>query len=99
MFLVARLDAALFLTAEQREKICGALDAKWDDKWQSWTQVAQMGPEYMPEIPAALLLPHLTDNQKSVWRQQQKIEIETTDFLGGDQDQNNDNDRWWGDAP
>ena len=64
---VARLDAALFLTAEQRGTIAEAISANWQDRWEKWTMIGIYGNQFLPQIPDNCV-ECLNDEQKSVWQ-------------------------------
>ena len=95
-FLVMRIDAVLYLSTEQREKICEALDAKWNEKWQAWMDNNQSAPGYMPSLADKLIVPLLSKTQKQVWNQQQKVDYEAMSSFEGGQDQT---DPWWDAKP
>ncbi len=65
--VVARLDQDLVLTAQQREKLATALEAKWDDSWGQ-LELFQYGDQFQPNIPDNLVIPVLTETQQGVWR-------------------------------
>lgn len=93
--LVARLDDQLYLTAEQRDKIAESISLKWQDGWEKWTQMARAwGDRYFPQVPDQLVAPHLSQEQKSVWRTLQKNDF---NFWGNNENgQDPDADGWWG---
>ncbi len=71
-YLVLALDRDLLLTAEQREKIAGSLTAKWDENWARSASSVMYYPQYFPNVPDALIVPHLDENQKKVWASRPK---------------------------
>ena len=93
---VAQLDTALFLTQEQREKIVQAIDANWQDGWEQWLMMWQYAGQYYPEIPDQHVTPHLTDEQKSVWRGLVKVGINS---WGGSDGRQPADDEWWEGKP
>ncbi len=72
---VSRIDAALFLRDWQREKIMLALSEHWQDQWDQWRMLSHYSDMYFPMVPDALIVDHLDDGQKAVWRGLQKINI------------------------
>jgi hypothetical protein len=72
---VALLDNAVFLSPEQREKICDALDKNWQREWEQWIMMHQYNGQYFPQVPDQHVVPHLTAEQKVVWGGMQKIMI------------------------
>jgi hypothetical protein len=65
---VAKLDADLVLTADQRDKLARALAANWNDSWGQSLQLLQNLENFFPNIPDQVVAPLLTENQKAVWR-------------------------------
>jgi hypothetical protein len=96
LWLVARLDGTLYLTADQREKISAAISSQWQEKWENWLAMYQYGDQYFPTVPDQCIVAHLSDDQKSIWGGLQKIEISIWNFGGG---QVQAPDDWWGDEP
>jgi hypothetical protein len=88
---VAQVDGALFLTQEQREKIVEAIDNNWQDGWEQWIKMWQYDGRYFPQIPDQHVTPHLNDEQKTVWRGLQKVNVNS---WGGHNEQAVDN-VWW----
>lgn len=66
--LVAKLDQDLVLSAEQREKIGGALASNWNAAWGQSLQMLMNIEHFFPDIPDKLIAPFLTENQKAAWR-------------------------------
>jgi hypothetical protein len=70
--LVAAIDDDLTLSADQRERLERAVDEKWNDSWRRALAVAQFGRQYLPALPDPVVLPILTDRQKSLWDAQKR---------------------------
>jgi hypothetical protein len=94
---VAQIDTALFLNQQQREKIVEAIDANWREGWEQWLMLWQYGGQYYPQIPDALVTPHLSDEQKTVWRGLQKVDFNS--WGGGNERLGADNEWWEGKPP
>jgi hypothetical protein len=95
--LVSRLDGALFLNSEQREKITTDISVNWQDKWEQWLMMGSVyGDQYFPVIPDQLVAAHLNPDQKEVWQTLQKIDF---GFWWGGGDQGQPIDPWWGEDP
>ena len=95
--LVSRLDGALFLNSEQREKITTDISVNWQDKWEQWLMMGSLyGDQYFPVIPDQLVAAHLNPDQKEVWQTLQKIDF---GFWWGGGDQGQPIDPWWGEDP
>lgn len=73
--VVSRLDDALRLTQQQREKITESIRGAWDDSWESWMMLWQYEENYMPQIDDSLVSTHLTPQQRRIWQQTQKISL------------------------
>jgi hypothetical protein len=94
--VVARLDGAMCLTVEQREKIEASINAAWQDRWEQWLYLNIYGDQYFPIMPDEAVVSHLNQDQKSIWSGLQKVDF---GFWGGNGIAE-DNDGWWGgDAP
>ena len=89
---VATIDTALYLNDEQRDKIVAELAANWRDEWDGWVQLAQYGGQYYPLVPDNFIVPHLADEQKTVWRGLQKISFNS---WGGQARREGTDDEWW----
>jgi hypothetical protein len=92
---VSRLDGAMFLTQEQREKIMAALDASWQRDWEHWLTMHQYGEQYFPQIPDQQVVPHLNSEQKVVWDRLQR----TTIWGWNNRGQQRADDAWWDPKP
>jgi hypothetical protein len=66
--LVAALDERLVLTAGQRAKLVESLSAKYENSWESNCEYFAFSGEYLPSIPEQSIVPLLSREQKSVWR-------------------------------
>jgi hypothetical protein len=92
---VSRLDHQLYLSAEQRDKIVESISAKWQPQWEKWTQVfSMMQGNYLPMIPDQLVVPHLNDDQKKIWRTIPKNDHNV--FWHNQQVQDPEIEAWWG---
>ncbi len=91
--LVSQLDGILFLSREQRDKICAALDSNWKPDWEYWLMMRehQFGEQYLPQVPDQQVVPHLTSEQQTVWRGLQKISFNAWHNNGRRQA----DDAWW----
>jgi hypothetical protein len=97
LFVVARLDTALYLTNQQRDKIGDSLSAAWQEAWDEWAGVANYPGNYLPQLPDTCVVPHLNTDQTAVYSGIQKVNISGSVFI-----QNNDEaeaDDWWGSEP
>jgi hypothetical protein len=65
--LVAMVDKAVVLNAEQREKIGEVLANNWTESWNQNQLLVMLG-RYFPTLPDAKILPILTDAQRDIWR-------------------------------
>src|SRR5439155_99924 len=65
--LVAKIDKALLLSADQRVQLRAILQDNWHDSWNQ-TQFLTLTLQYVPNLPDAKILPILTQTQKQVWR-------------------------------
>ncbi|QEH32592.1 hypothetical protein OJF2_10710 [Aquisphaera giovannonii] len=65
---VAKLDQDLVLTADQRSKIAEGIALNWKDSWGQSIEMIQNIDNFFPDIPDKVVSPHLTENQRSVWR-------------------------------
>jgi hypothetical protein len=93
---VATMDTALYLNKEQRDKIVGQLAANWRDEWDGWLQLWQYGGQYYPQVPDNFVVPHLSDEQKTVWRGLQKVNVSS---WGGHMQREATDDEWWEGKP
>ena len=88
---VARLDGLLSLSAAQREKIVDSLRKNWQNDWEQWQMMYRYGQQYFPQVPDPQIVPHLDEDQRTVWRSVQKINVS---FWGGE-GRPEANDKWW----
>jgi hypothetical protein len=91
--LVSQLDGILFLSSEQRDKLCASLDANWQPDWEYWLVMRQhqFGEQYLPQVPDQHIVPHLTAEQQVVWKGLQKIMFNAWQNNGRRQP----DDGWW----
>ena len=94
---VATIDGALFLTKEQREKIVTELDSHWRQEWDQWLQMWQYAGQYYPQVPDTYVVPHLNEEQKTVWRGLQKVSFSS--WGGGFMERKAADDEWWEGKP
>jgi len=94
--VVARLDGALCLTAESRDKIAETISGNWQESYERWLQIHQYGDQYFPSVPDQLISVHLNDEQKQIWNGLQKIGIGGWGNFGGQVGVADDG--WWGEA-
>ncbi|MFO0889969.1 MAG: hypothetical protein U0790_12620 [Isosphaeraceae bacterium] len=66
--LVAKLETDLVLTPQQRDQIVASLASHWDGAWGQSLDMLQNIDHFFPNIPDQLVVPFLTEKQKTVWR-------------------------------
>jgi hypothetical protein len=66
--LVAKLDADLVLTPQQREKLARSLAANWNDSWGQSLETLSNLDNFFPNVADQVITPLLTEKQKAVWR-------------------------------
>jgi hypothetical protein len=93
---VATIDGALFLTKEQRDKVVEQLNANWHEDWEQWLQMWQYAGQYYPQVPDTYIVPHLNEEQKTVWRGLQKVSFSS---WGGGMERQAADDEWWEGKP
>lgn len=71
--LVMKLEEALYLNDEQRKKITASLAEKWDAAWAPNLMVLEQYTNYLPALPDEVVVPHLTESQKTRWNAMMKI--------------------------
>jgi hypothetical protein len=71
--LLAKLDQALILSLEQRDKIKESLSSHWNEPWAQGFQSFNLDDQYLPMVPDPLISTFLNDEQKKVWAGTQKI--------------------------
>lgn len=69
LFLVSRLDQALLLSGDQRQKISESLSAHWQPVWGQQIEMLLQNDQMLLQLPDDCLIPHLSSTQKDVWRQ------------------------------
>jgi hypothetical protein len=66
--VVAKLDQDLVLDSDQRRKISASLYEHWNDAWCPSLQMLMNIESFFPNIPDNLIVPFLTEHQKSAWQ-------------------------------
>jgi len=66
--LVAKLDQDLVLDSDQREKISSSLSSHWNDAWCQSLQMLMNIENFFPNVPDNLIVPFLTEHQRSSWQ-------------------------------
>ena len=79
-FMVARLDRALWLSREQREKIVESMISHWQDSFENWLLYAQYQENMFPQLPFDIINPHLNAEQRSVWTTLSKTDMDIQIF-------------------
>jgi hypothetical protein len=87
--LLAKLDQALILSLEQRDKIKDALSSHWNEPWAQGFQSFNLDDQYLPMLPDPLISTFLNDEQKKVWAGTQKITF-NSNGLGFGMNMNNE---------
>lgn len=70
--LVSAIDKQLSLTEEQRDAVHASLLKSWQESWEVAVRGLLQSPQYLPQLPDKLIVPHLNANQKSVWKAAQR---------------------------
>jgi hypothetical protein len=96
--LVAMVDKAVVLNAEQREKIGEVLANNWTESWNQ-TQLLVMLGRYFPTLPDAKIMPILTDAQRDIWRTIPKTNSRWGFDLSGMPIVPIEDEKWDGEAP
>ena len=92
---VARFDAALHFTVEQREKVTAGINSNWQDKWEEWLMIYMYSDQYYPMVPDQMILTHLSAEQRAIWPNLQRISIGFYERVEGVVAA----DDWWGPEP
>jgi hypothetical protein len=92
---ISQFDGALYFNPEQREKIARALDANWQRDWVQWLDMRRYGEQYFPQVPEEHVVPHLTEEQKTVWNGLQR----TTIYGWHNDGRRAADDAWWNPQP
>ena len=79
--LVAKLDEDLSLSAQQREKLVESLTLGYQESWDQWLQMLAQISQFTPNIPEEYVLPALSEKQKAVWRQSNKIDVQAMGIM------------------
>jgi len=81
--IVAKIDQLLILSPDQRGKLQESLRAQWDDRTYPQIEMLVTYDAYFPAIPDAQIRPILTDAQRKVWQDVQKINFGTIRMANG----------------
>jgi len=73
-FLIGAVDRELFLSPEQRTRLQESLSSNWDTGWQLYVDYLLYGNQFFPMSIDNLLNPILSDAQKTVWQNVQKVD-------------------------
>lgn len=65
---IAKLDADLVLSPAQREALAQSITSHWDESWCQSLETLLYGDQYYPRLPDDVIVPHLDEKQKDVWR-------------------------------
>jgi hypothetical protein len=76
LYVVAKLDKALVLSAEQREKLEQIVAANWKDDWGRALEVLRYGDYYMPVLPEEPVLEILSEIQQQIWKESNRKDRE-----------------------
>jgi hypothetical protein len=71
--IVAQMDQILNLTPEQRSKINDSLHENWDAGWAPPLELFVQMTEYVAAFPDEYVTPHLTPEQRTIWKGVQRI--------------------------
>lgn len=100
LLAVARLDAALYLTAEQRDKIGADLAKSADTDWDSWLSIGEVDGNYIPEVNDGRVVPHLRPEQAAVYSGLEKVSFGVDDAASGNQGAElAEDEAWWRGKP
>jgi hypothetical protein len=73
-YLIDAIDRELYLSAQQRTKVQESLYSHWDSGWQLYVDYLLFGNQFYPTNIDPLLNPILSDSQKKVWQNVQKVD-------------------------
>ncbi len=73
-FLIDAIDRVLYFSPPQRTKLQDALSSNWESGWQLYVDYLLYGNQFFPMSIDPLLSPILTDAQKAVWQNVQKVD-------------------------
>jgi hypothetical protein len=73
--VVANLDKIMFLSSEQRDKLCEVLLANWNEQTYPTIDSVTVYENYFPIIPNQTLSPILGEDQMKIWRTAPKIQF------------------------
>lgn len=66
--VVCQLDNRLFLSDEQSQKITEKLISRWSKADDVYAEAYFSNPQYLPNVPVALIEPELDSRQAAIWR-------------------------------
>ena len=81
--VVTKLDQLLILTPEQRSKLENSLRTRWDDRVYPQLEMLTAYENYFPAIPENQISPLLTETQRRVWGDVQKINFSSIRMANG----------------
>jgi hypothetical protein len=70
---VAKLDQRIVLTAEQAANIRAELQQRWNSSWAPPLHAFVQLSNYLPDVPAAYVAPHLGPEQRKLFRSIQQV--------------------------
>jgi hypothetical protein len=73
-FLIDVIDRELYLSPQQRTKLQESLSSHWDNGWQLYVDYLLFGNQFYPMNVDPLVNPILSDAQKKVWQNVQKVD-------------------------
>jgi hypothetical protein len=98
LMIVARLDACLYLTGEQRDKIGESLSAAWQESWGQSVGGLGIQEFSLAALPEKCVVPHLNAEQAAAWRGMQKnTSVESVMMI--QEEEEIEADDWWGHEP
>lgn len=96
---VARLDAVLYLTPEQRDKISNGLTGSWQESWEGWLSMMDMPGNCLPDAPDNCIVPHLSAEQAAVFGGMEKVNFSIDVFDANQGVQETEDADWWNGKP
>jgi len=81
--LASRLDEALILSDEQRDKIQEAVSSRWHEPWAQGLRNFNLDAQYFPMVPDSLITDILNDEQRTIWNGLQKITFTSSERTFG----------------
>jgi hypothetical protein len=67
-YLIAQLDQALILSANQRARLAETLSSRWNEPWARTLEQTRFVQNAVPEIPDPVVSPILDSTQQELWR-------------------------------